>query len=259
MNAPLLEYPAWLVSIFILLAILLFIWLGSSFKQYEVKKGKEVAGGPPSPVENSMLNLMALMLAFTFGMALTKFEARRRAIIEETNAIEAAILRSKLFADSIQPTLRSDLSRYIDARIAFNAAGANKQKIRAALDETMRGYTTIWNRLAGFSRTPASQYPTTQMLPAMGSVISLATTREAERIAKVPPVVLLVLLVLVLTSGFVIGYNPTGAKRSKVFIWGFAFMTTITIYLILELERPWSGLLNTKSIEERIVTLKKQL
>jgi hypothetical protein len=259
MNASLLEYPAWLISIFILLAILLFIWLGVSFKKYEIKRGKEISVGPPSPVETSMLNLMALMLAFTFGMALTKFEARRRAIVDETNAIESAILRCKLFPDSIQPVLRSDLARYIDARIAFNDAGADYIKIRRALDQTMQGYSTIWDRLAGFSRSPATQYPTTQMLPAMSSVISIATTREAERLAKVPPLILIVLLVLVLTSSFVIGYNPTGAKRSKIFVWGFALMTAITIYLILELERPWSGLLNVRSTEQRIVTLKKQL
>jgi len=259
MNALLLEYPAWLVSIFILLAILLFTWLGASFKKYEIRRGKEMSVGPPSPVETSMLNLMALMLAFTFGMALTKFETRRRGIVDETNAIESAILRCQLFPDSIQPVLKSDMARYIDARIAFNEAGANKLKIRHALDRTLQGYSTIWNRLAGFSRNPATQYPTTQMLPAMSSAISIATTREAERMAKVPPLILLVLLVLVLTSSFVIGYNPTGAKRSKIFTIGFALMTTITIYLILELERPWSGLLNVKSTEQRISTLKKQL
>ncbi len=259
MNAALLEYPAWLLSIFILLAILLFIWFGASFKKYEIKRGKEISVGPPSPVETSMLNLMALMLAFTFGMALTKFEARRRAIVDETNAIESAILRCELFPDSIKTVLRSDLARYIDARIAFDEAGANYARIREALDRTMQGYSTIWNRLAGYSRNPATQYPTTQMIQSMSQVISLATTREAERLAKVPPLILLVLLVLVLTSSFVIGYNPTGVKRSKIFIWGFALMTTITIYLILELERPWSGLLNIKSTEQRIVTLKKQL
>ena len=259
MNASLLEYPAWLISIFILLAILLFIWLGASFKKYEIKRGKEMSVGPPSPVETSMLNLMALMLAFTFGMALTKFETRRRGIVDETTAIESAILRCQLFPDSIQPVLRSDLARYIDASIAFNEAGANKPKIRQALDLTLQGYATIWNRLAGYSRNPATQYPTTQMLPAMTSVISIATTREAERIAKVPPLILLVLLLLVLTSSFVIGYNPTGAKRSRIFSLGFALMTTITIYLILELERPWSGLLNIKSIEHRIVNLRKLL
>jgi len=259
MDALLLEYPAWLISIFILLGILLFVWFGSSFKKYEIKRGKEMSVGPPSPVETSMLNLMALMLAFTFGMALTKFEARRRAIVDETNAIESVILRCQLFPDSIQPVLRSDLARYMDARIAFNEAGTNYPKIRRALDQTIQGYSIIWNRLAGLSRIPATQYPTTQMLPAMTSVIGMATSREAERMAKVPPLILLVLLVLVLTSSFVIGYNPTGAKRSKIFMWGFALMTTITIYLILELERPWSGLLNQKSTEQRIITLRKQL
>jgi len=260
MNQPLLlELPAWLVSLFIFIIILVFIWLGSAFRNYETKRGKEIPPGPLSPVENSMLSLMALMIAFTFGMALTKFEARRRGIVDEANAIEAAIMRCDLYPDSARALLRADLKQYINTRIAFNEAGANPEKIRTALDEAAVAYSTIWKRVVGLSRTQSNFLPTNQMTPTITSVVNIATSREAERLAKVPPLVLLILVTLILIGSFLIGFNQTAAKRSKIFTIGFAFTTTLAVYLILELERPWTGVMNLKATEQRIVKLRSML
>jgi hypothetical protein len=48
---------------------------------------KGEAGSNFSTLESAMLGLLALMLAFTFSMALTRFEARRDALLNEANAI----------------------------------------------------------------------------------------------------------------------------------------------------------------------------
>ena len=38
-------------------------------------------------LESAMLGLLALMIAFTFSMALSRFEARRDAVLNEANSI----------------------------------------------------------------------------------------------------------------------------------------------------------------------------
>ena len=50
-------------------------------------RAKGEAGSNFSTLESAMLGLLALMLAFTFSMALTRFEARRDALLNEANAI----------------------------------------------------------------------------------------------------------------------------------------------------------------------------
>ena len=259
MNQPLLlEYPAWLVAFCIFLLILGFIWLGSAYRNIEIKRGKEISAGL-SPVENSMLGLMALFMAFTFGMAMTKFESRRKGIIDESNAIEAVMLRCDLYPDSMRALLRADIAKYIDTRIAFNDAGADYGKIRPALDESSRTFRVLWKEVIDYSRTQTSPLLANQMLPSLTAVVNSATNREAERIAKVPPLILTALLILTFTGSFLIGFNQAAVKRSRIFIFGFALMTTIALYLILELERPWSGLINLSSTEQRIITLRGML
>ena len=47
-------------------------------------------------LEAAMLGLLALMLSFTFAMAVTRFDARRDAVLKEANAIGTAALRARL-------------------------------------------------------------------------------------------------------------------------------------------------------------------
>src|SRR5271167_4159116 len=51
-----------------------------------------------STLESAVLGLLALMIAFTFAMALSRFEARRDAILSEANAIGTTALRARLCA-----------------------------------------------------------------------------------------------------------------------------------------------------------------
>jgi len=51
---------------------------------------------PVGAMVGSVLGLLAIMLAFTFHLAATRFDARRHAVLEEANAIGTAYLRARL-------------------------------------------------------------------------------------------------------------------------------------------------------------------
>ena len=70
-------------------------------------------------VEGSMLGVMALLLGFTFSIAISKFETRRQITVEEANEIGTAILRCDMYPDSLRNLLRADFKEYIEARIAY--------------------------------------------------------------------------------------------------------------------------------------------
>src|SRR4051812_102031 len=50
-------------------------------------------------LESGLLGLMALIIGFTFAMALSRFEARREAIVNEANAIGTTALRARLLPE----------------------------------------------------------------------------------------------------------------------------------------------------------------
>jgi len=53
--------------------------------------GKSIA-----TLESAILALLALMVGFTFAMALSRFEGRREAVLNEANAIGTTALRARL-------------------------------------------------------------------------------------------------------------------------------------------------------------------
>ena len=53
-------------------------------------------GDDVSTLEGAMLGLLALMIGSTFAMTLSRFEARRDAVLAEANAIGTTVLRARL-------------------------------------------------------------------------------------------------------------------------------------------------------------------
>jgi hypothetical protein len=257
--ASLVHLSAWLLSFITFLLILLAMWFGIAYRASQSRRDKDNLPVALGSLQSSVLTLMALLLGFTFGMALTKFENRRKTILQEANSIATAILRTDLYPDSVRSLLRSDFSAYIDARIDYYSAGMDDDRMQRSLQDASKYSRQIWGRVIEMSRRPDGLMRTNQMIPAMNAVIDIVTARDADRAAKIPPVVMLALLILILTGSFLVGYDQAVAKRRKIFFVGFAFMTTIAVYLILELERPRSGLINLEDTEKYIVELKRMV
>ena len=132
----LFHWPSWLIAVFIYLLIILCMHLGRVYRRYEQKTNTVKETAELGSLENLMLGLLGLFLAFTFGMALEKFADRRRIIVQEANAIGTAILRTDLYPDSVRSAMRKDFQQYVEVRIAYYDAGVDKEKIKLALEKS---------------------------------------------------------------------------------------------------------------------------
>jgi Na+/H+ antiporter NhaC len=257
MNNPILyEIPAWLIASVIFVLVIIINWAGFRLRKKQIAGKTEAEIDSIGSIEGAMLGLMALLLAFSFGMAATKFDERRKIIVEEANDIGTAILRSDLYSDSIRKLFLQDFSSYLDARIAYYNAGVNNDNIRLALEKAEVISARLWKR-ATLSHDPSNPARTLQMIPALNSMIDIVTTRESARESKVPPLILFMLLILTLVSAFLTGYNYKGKRRSMVMVTGFALMMALTLYLVMELDRPRRGLISLDAAQAKIAELKK--
>lgn len=259
MNEPILfKVPAYLLAVIILILIWLFNHLGYKYQLWQYRHHEKKASEGLGQMESSLMGLAALMLGFTFSMAQSKFEAKRQIIVHEADEISTAILRCDLYPDSVRTLLRKDFKNYVESRIAYYDAGPDEKDIQAALKKSDGLSYLIWKRVAEFARNSTGMIPTSQMVPSVNAMIDITTERDAQRIAKIPPFILFVLTILVLTSSFLVGYGQKG-KRNLIWVSAFALMTTITIYLILELDRPKQGVINLHREEQKIVELREML
>ncbi len=105
-----LHVPAPIIVLFVFLMILLLNWLGYRFKHYQLRKYPNAEIDNLGPIEGSLLGLMALLLAFSFGNSASKFENHREIIIEEANDIGTSILRCDLYPDTPRNLFRANFN-----------------------------------------------------------------------------------------------------------------------------------------------------
>jgi type II secretory pathway pseudopilin PulG len=60
----------------------------------------ETAKSQASSLQGAILGLLALLLAFTLSMAISRYEARKQVIVDEANAIGTTYLRAKMLLPS---------------------------------------------------------------------------------------------------------------------------------------------------------------
>jgi hypothetical protein len=207
-------------------------------------------------IEASILGLTALLLSFTFNLSATKFEERRKIIVEEANNIGTAILRCDLYPDSVRTPMMHDFQKYVETRISYYEAGDDEQKISEALRLSDIYAGRIWNRTATYALNSNKLIPTSQMVPALNNMIDIVTTRDASRKAIVPPVIFMVLGLLLMISAFLLGYKQK-ERRRPVHVYAWAIMVSLTLYVMIELERPRRGILHLDNDAQKLVDLRK--
>jgi len=66
-------------------------WLG--------RRSDNRGGGSVATLQAAVFGLLALMIGFTFAMTLSRYDARRAAVLSEANAIGTTALRARLLPE----------------------------------------------------------------------------------------------------------------------------------------------------------------
>jgi hypothetical protein len=210
-----------------------------------------------NPIEGSLLGLLALLLAFTFGMSASRYETRRAVMLSEANNIGTVILRCDLYPDTTRNKLRTHLKEYVEARIAYFQAGTDDTKERNAIQTTEKWDGMIWSTVAEASKVKDNLVASNQMVPALNAMIDIVTTRNAEKNATVPDSILWLLFLLCIISSFILGFQKSTSRNPYIISIVFALMVCACIQVIIDLDRPRQGFINMQGTNQFIVDLRK--
>jgi len=135
--------------------------------------GQDGARQAVSATDGTLFALLGLLIAFTFSGAATRFEGRRRMVVEESNAIGTAWLRLDLLPGGEQAAAREDFRHYVDARLAFYAALPDEAAARAAAGQVLEAQNRLWSRMvaAGQGQDRSSDR---LLLPALNAMYDIA-------------------------------------------------------------------------------------
>lgn len=187
---------------------------------------------------SAALALLGLLIGFTFSMALSRYDMRREALVAEANAIGTAWLRTGLAEGAAGEALRRDLRAYARQRAALpQLADTDAAEMRSGVMQAR-----IWADLR--AAVPAMPPPlAATLVTATTEMFDAASTRRWERAARIPSLVLDILVISALIASGIVGYVLGGQGRRHALVTGLLFaLLSLAIILILDLDRPWSGM-----------------
>lgn len=247
--------PAIVVAVILFFLLLLFYWLGRRLRIFQVKRNPALEKVELGSINGLLLGLLGLLLAFSFGMSNSRYDTRRQLVIEEANNIGTVILRTDVYPDSMRTLLRADLKEYVEARISFYQAGMDFQKVVMYFLKADSIGKKIWSAVANYARVDNISTRTSEMIPALNAMIDITTTRRAAGEATIPDSILYFLFALCVCSSFLLGHDNKG-EINWVAVTGFAVMLSATVFTIIDLDKPRSGLINMDKPNEKIVELR---
>ena len=166
-------------------------------------------------------------------------------------------LRLDLLPKSAQPALRELFARYMDARLDVYRKLPDIEAAKAALTASNHLQDEIWAHAVDASRLPDSHPDAAKiLLPSLNAMIDITTTREMAANLHPRAIIFTLLFVLGLVCSVFAGYGMSAGPRSWLHILGFAAVTVITVFVILDIEYPREGLFRADAYDQVLINLR---
>lgn len=230
------------IVLFVLISLTLASLAGYVIRGAELRRAarrdEEVEHSQESYLVGSLLGLLALLLAFSFSMALDRYEERRHLVVQEANAIGTAYLRAQMLDEPHRSRLSKLLVEFTDNRIELASAAPGRTKPLVATNDRL--LTDIWAAVAASRESALRHGMTTALLMTYNEVIDLDTERKVARQMRVPTAVLLLLYGFLLMTALVLGY-VLEERRGRMGAGVLFLILSLYIGIISDLSRPAAG------------------
>jgi hypothetical protein len=233
--------PIWGVFLATVAVVLLAIEGGYRLGTYRRRLSEREDRPPVGEMVAATLALLAFLLAFTFGLAASRFDVRRGLVVEEANAIGTAYLRASLLPEPHRSEVRGILREYVEIRIGAVEPGT----LAAGIARSRELHARLWDHAAAVGSEDPSSVVAGLFIGSLNEVIDLHTERVMLGAGnRIPWVIWAVLYFVAAIGTAVMGYHAglAGSGRSLAMLaLILAFSAVMT--LIADLDRPQEGLL----------------
>jgi hypothetical protein len=193
-------------------------------------------------VQNAVLALLGLLLAFTFSMAVARYDTRRALVVKEANVIGTAWFRAGLLSDAHRQPIRDLLREYVDVRLRAQAQLRDHVELANELRRSEQIQSLLWQH----AERAAAEAPTPITSTFVETLNDLMDT-DAERLEgwrnRIPAGVWLILLVVASVGCFTSAYvSGAFAVRSPFTSVVLPLLVSIVMLLIFDLTHERQGI-----------------
>ncbi len=229
------------------LAVIFFIGIAAILVLSEIgwqlgARTKGEVGGNFTTLESAMLGLLALMLAFTFSMALSRFEARRDALLNEANSIGTTALRARLLPEPQRSETLKLLREYVQIRLDIVRRGTSLAELTPGIDRSNALQEALWQQAKAVASKDKAAVPTGLFIQSLNEMIDDQGKRLSALRNRIPNSVLFTLFAIAAVAGAFAGYaSGLDVQRTRVPVYVMGLLVSAVIYLIIDLDRPSAG------------------
>jgi hypothetical protein len=249
---PLDYLPLWALLGTTVVLIFLAVEAGFRVGRWRQRRAEHERETPVGTIVGAILGLPAFLIAFTYGMAASRFEIRRGLVLDEANALKTAYLRAALVPEPHRTEIRALLRDYVDVRLGGVEPGVDAPAL--ARSEELQG------RLWAQAVTVAEKKPTpitSLFVQSLNEVIELHTKRVTLGMRnRIPTTIWGALYFTVILAMVGVGYY-TGLTSKTRTLERLILVVTFSgvLWLLADLDRPQEGLI--KVSQQAMVDLRQ--
>lgn len=236
--------PLWVTDIALVFSLLAIAELMFRVGRGVRGRADDQVRAQTTAAQASSLGLLALILGFTLSMADKRFDARRVMLLHEASAVSTTYLRADYLPEPARGESRRLLRDYVKARRAYFYASAT-----GAFAETKRA-RVLQAQLWAYAATTARAHLDSDLIglyvQSLTEMIDLEESRDLVVLARLPPTVLLLLVVVALVAVGISGYAAgLGGRRALVTLVVSPLLIAFACAIVADLERARAGYIST--------------
>ncbi len=249
----LMDHP---LIVFVLTFFLLSFsaWFGKSFsKRQRILEG--AAREDFGVVLAATLTLLALIIGFTFSMALNRYDQRKNYEEAEANAIGTEYLRADLLPAAGAAKVQTLLRHYLDQRVLFYSTD-DAQQLRQIDAQTAKLQAELWTAV----RTPAVAQPEPVIALAvsgMNDVLNSQGYTQAAWWNRIPIAGWALMAAIAICSNVLVGFGARNEKPQFILLLILPLIVSIAFLLIADIDSPRWGLIRV--IPQNLLSLSESL
>ena len=237
MSSNILDNP-----LYVFIALLIAQSLAANFGDFLQRRGRPIHKDERQDIDTiqtAILTLLALIIGFSFSMAVTRYDQRKNYEEAEANAIGTEYVRADLLpVDNGALSVRGLLRKYLDQRILFYQTRDQRQISRVNI-ETAKLQADLWSAV-----WPTANAQPTQVLAlavtGMNDVLNSQGYTQAAWLNRIPVGAWAMMGLIAIFSNLLLGYRE---RRRRLLLLILPIIVSIAFLLIADIDSPRGGLI----------------
>jgi len=229
--------PVWLLYAGTVLLLLGGNEAGFRIGRWRRTRMPEGEKAPATAIQGSTLGLLAFMLAFTFGMSGSRFDARKQLVLDEASAVLRAYQRAQFLPEPQKSECSRLLRDYVELRLEV-ATRKSLSEVQQLVTRSESVQDALWREAVGLVDRPSPSL--TGFVQSLSELTDLQMKRVRAAVwNRIPPTIVMTLYGIAFLALTAMGYGA-GLAESRTTIPSVMLILTFSaiIVLIVDLERP---------------------